>query len=1125
MATQTLLVGLGGTGCEIVSRVKNMIATNDPDIQFIGFDTDGDWKGTDGLPIIYTSREMTVSQYLKYVQGWEDWFPDNAILKDRTMIKGAGQIRALSRLAFAETISSGRTGKLKAAIRELQTSRGDVKPNIFRIMIVSSFAGGTGSGMFIQTALFLKDYIRKEYGEGVKVLIRGMFALPDIFMSKNASAKQQNSMYANAYAALRELNAINQVCLSKEPDADAINMQIDKLFDSKRDRLRVDKKPFDFIFFVDNLNDRGKVMRDIEDYKQLLATATYMQVRSPITDAGDSREDNAIFSLMEGGGRPLYGGVGASRIVYPYQELVDYCGIRATIESIGDSWTLIDREYEKASEDNKKQMRVDATVKKLDRRDFYIATVESMLADGNSKLSFINKALKEQTSDGGSVDRVDAYYQYVYNFVVNKIRNDEDVKLKADDTGVTEAQLKSNMGSCVMRCETALKEYLDTINERIVLLRNSAVQSIIPDDLSSALSTDSDWNLTKLITLDGKVVHPLSLRMLLYKLRNMISAELERTRGESTAKYKQINEYFKNAYDIKGTEVVESAASRASQGGLIKKAQFRAEYLRKSTAQKGRLDSYRDAKIVSVVFADVLKRLDAVIEQYEKLFDSLEDIKKDLQTEADVFEEHGHTSATESAVYLNCAPEEKRDLYDSLHFNCSDDDENDVYGLIFYSLYAAANQALENAKNKASAKLSEKELLEERNQKMGKLFRESVVKKNIEEVAAKCADKLDLDVYEALEKTTGGKQVEMHGFVEQVYEKSKPYLKVEANRMIVSLADATSDDGEDDYSYTMAFWGVHPEVADKIRTRSGMGSVDAFFTAGEQDNVPEVVTDKQYSKYEISCYEALYCVSLTEIPKFLETGDTFGVFYENYARRINRVRKKDPSIPTPHLDMRWHSRNYLPMISTAKNDEDDERAARAMWLALIYGGLPEMTVNGKKVLYASFTRTARNSAMPEEIQPSRDIRFGNQHVQINNVYELYKALQLDEITTAGFLEAYEDALAKDKETGMENMEFVGPRARRFVKQLVNKSNPDRNALNMVARFVSHAKATAKEKELFVKALQKLIEEFCSELTAERQAVLRELIYKGSRFGSSKANRAKLERFIAFSYWSGKPDEE
>jgi len=1121
MAVKTLLVGLGGTGCEIVSRVKKMIDTSDPNVQFVGFDTDGSWEGTDGLPVIYTSREMTVRQYLNDVDNWEEWFPDNAMLKVRNMIKGAGQVRPLSRLAFAETISSGRIGKLEKAIRELQVSRGDVQPSNFRIMIVSSFAGGTGSGMFIQTALFLREYIRKHYGG--EVIIRGMFALPDLFKDVNPSKVQRESMYANAYAALKELSAINQVCLSNDPAADDINMQIDNLFDSKRDRRKAEKKPFDFIFFVDNINSRGKVLTSIDDYKQLMTTATYMQVYSPMTDSGDSREDNAILTVISGDGKPLYGGVGASRIVYPYKDLVDYCGTRATIEAISDSWTLVDREYQKANADNKKLMVLDPTVKELDRHEHFITTVNSMLEEGNTRLSFITKAITDISEDGRQTDRADAFYEYVYNFVLDKIKGDEDVKTKGNEAGVTEKQLKGNLATNVTRCETALKDYLDTINSRIVLLRSSIVQSIIPDDLSSAVSLESDWNIMKLVTSGGHIVHPLAIRMLLYKFRARIVEELDRCTADTTSNLKKINDYFKNAYDIKGTEAVESATDRANQNGAFKKAKFRAEYLVKSAAQKSRLDKYRNSKIISIAFGDILKRLDAVIEQFEKLFDSLEDIKTELQSEVSIFEEKTHTNTAEAAIYLCSSPEEKRDLYDSLNFSCSDSNDNGVYDLIFYSLYESGHKALENAKNKAVAKLSEKDKLAERNEKMSKIFRDSVVKRNISDVAEKCADKLDLDVYDALEKSAEGDQAKIHEVVESAYEKALPYLMYSLSRKIVSLSAVGGDDDEDDSAYTLTFWGIHPEVAEKIIKRTGMMHTREFFIAGASGDSPEVVSDTEYSKYEISCYEALYCVALTEIPKFAETGDSFGVFYENYSSRINKMIKKDKTALTPHLDIRWHRRNYLPMISSDKNHEDDLRAARGIWLALIYGGLPEETKKGKKVLYASFARMSGKSAIPEESYESRDVLYNGSNIQITNVYELYKALQLDEITILRFIEVFEKSFDEDKETGLENMEFVGPRARKFVKGLVSSDNSDRNALNMIARFVSHAKATDKEKKLFVQALQSLIEEFCAELTEERQAELRSLIYKASRFGNNKANRAKLERFINFEYWEGNND--
>lgn len=1119
MAVKTLLVGLGGTGCEIVSRVKKLINTSDPNVQFVGFDTDGNWGGTDGLPIIYTSREMTVRQYLEDVDNWEEWFPDNASLKQRNMIKGAGQVRPLSRLAFAETIASGRIGVLQNAIKQLKVSHGEIEPSNFRIMIVSSFAGGTGSGMFIQAALFLRDYIRKNYGG--EVIIRGLFAMPDLFQDVNPSKVQRESMYANAYAALKELNAINEVCLSSDPSADDINMQIDNLFDSKRDRHKAEKKPFDFIFFVDNINSRGMVMSSIEEYKQLMTTATYMQVYSPITDSGDSREDNAILTVISGDGKPLYGSVGASKIVYPYQDIVDYCGMRATIESISDIWTLIDREYEKAEAENKKLMTLDPTVKPLDRKEHFLTTVTSMLEEGNIRLGFITKAITDVTEDGRQTDRADAFYEYVYNFVIDKIRSDSDVRSKGNETGVTEKQLKSNLATNVTRSETALKDYLDTINSRIVLLRSSIVQSIIPDEFSAAVNVDSDWNIMKLIKSNGSIVHPLAMRMLLYKFRARVCEELDRCSSETTAILKKINDYFKNAYDIKGTDAVESAVDRASQSGTLKKIKFRGEYLVKSAAQKSRLDKYRDCKTITVVYGDILKRLDAVIEQFERLFDSLDDIKDGLQKSVDNIESKKHSNSADSVIYLCADPDEKQFLYDSLHFSCSDSNDNDVYDSIFYSLYEAANKALEKERSR-TAKLSEKDKIAERNERMGEIFRESVVKRNIADIAEKCADKLDIDVYQALCKESEDNDDEMKNTIDSAFDKALPYLMHSLSRKIVSI-NSLGDDEEDDSAYTLTFWGIHPEVCARIKNERSLQDIKEFFKAGPMGDVPEVVSDEEYSRYEISCYEALYCVALTEIPKFAETGDSFGVFYENYSNRINKMIKKDKTALTPHLDIRWHRRNYLPMISAEKNREDDLRAARGIWLALIYGGLPEETRNGQKVLFASFARTTGKNATAEQDYESRDIKYAGKPVQMTNVYELYKALQLDDITIMRFLEVFSKSFEEDKETGLENMEFVGPRARKFVKKLVSADNADRNALNVIARFVSHAKASDYEKTLFVKALQSLIEEFCSELSEERQVELRSLVYKASRFGKNKANRAKLERFINFEYWEGNND--
>ncbi len=1120
MAIKTLLVGLGGTGCEIAARVRNLIRDADENVQIVGFDTDGSWGGVDGLPIVYTSREMSVKQYLRDIDNWQDWFPDNASLKQHNMIKGAGQIRALSRLAFAETVSSNRIGVLREAIRALKISRGDVEPSNFRIMIISSFAGGTGSGMFLQTALFLRDFIRREYGG--EVIIRGLFALPDIFMDTNPSAIQRESMYANAYASLKELNAINKVTLSNDPTADEINMRIDNLFDSGADRGNAGKKPFDFIFFVDTINSRHMVMASQEEYKRLMTTAAYMQVYSPITDAGDSREDNAITTVIGEDGTPLYGSVGASQIVYPYQDLVDYCSKKATIESISDVWTLMDDEFKLADAENRRMMEIDPNIKPLDRGAHFLATVQTLLESGNRKFIFISRATTETDEDGKKLDRAETFFEFVNSFILDKIRDDPTIVAKGNDAMVTEKHLKDkNIVNYVTRNETALKAYVDEVNDRIMLLRSSMVMSIIPDDLTKPLNADADWNIMKLIKHNNSIVHPLAVRVMLYRLRDMIRGAYENSSAASNAAIKQINQYFENAYDLASTEnVVESAAVRAGQSRKLN--QFRSEYLQKSSEQKLRIDSYRDNKALTVVLGDVLNRLNAIIRQYERLFDSLEDICKALEHEVEILEKKKHSNTAEPAIYLCASPEEKEELYESLNFRCSDSDENNVYDAIFYSLYDAAMKAVAAERGRAASlkmkTLGTRAEREGRVAVMSKIFRDSILERNRRDVEEKCADKLDIDVFEALRKSSEGDKEKMSAVLNTAFEKARPYLLTDLSKKILSLSEA--GDGDEDCAYTLVFWGIHPEVEEGILNDQSLADIKTFFKAGDLGFDPEVVADDEYSRYAISCYQALYCVSLTEIPKFADTGkeDDFGVYYKNYAKRVKKMLRKEKLEITPHLDIRWHERRYLPMISDLKNQEDDARTARAIWLALIYGGLPEELQDGEKALFASFARVSGPRAAIEEKYPKRDIRYDGHSVTLNDPYELYKAMQIDELTVDRFLEVFSKSMAEDCTQGTRKVEFTGPRARVFAKRLISEDDSERNALNIAARFLSNTMASDYEKSLFIDALQSLLDEIVGSLPAARQKELRKAILAASRLGKNKRERSKVNRYISFEYW-------
>ena len=159
---QVLLIGLGGTGSRIVNNVvsdlqkaarrKNKkFSTADGKMAFAVLDTNmndvGEInKSLTGINNISTSSEKKIKEYMSQYSymGVSDWMPRSKTLDEETMIDGASQMRFKSRLALLDTIESHKIDELKNAIQTMIENR-ELGQKV-RVMIVSSLAGGTGSG-------------------------------------------------------------------------------------------------------------------------------------------------------------------------------------------------------------------------------------------------------------------------------------------------------------------------------------------------------------------------------------------------------------------------------------------------------------------------------------------------------------------------------------------------------------------------------------------------------------------------------------------------------------------------------------------------------------------------------------------------------------------------------------------------------------------------------------------------------------------------------------------------------------------------------------------------------------------------------------------------------------------
>lgn len=213
MIAPTLLVGLGGTGSKIVCRVSKLVNEEQREhLGFAVFDTDINelrdiQRANPFIKIIQTSTRLSVGEYLNMdTHARDTWFPVNAILNSKTLTEGAGQVRAISRLAFDTAIRAGKLEQLHEAIQDLYKVEEGQSEQALRVIIVSSLAGGTGSGLILPVALYIKNYLATQFRQSANIT-RGFFILPEVFDEVIPGQAERSSLRSNAYATLRELDA------------------------------------------------------------------------------------------------------------------------------------------------------------------------------------------------------------------------------------------------------------------------------------------------------------------------------------------------------------------------------------------------------------------------------------------------------------------------------------------------------------------------------------------------------------------------------------------------------------------------------------------------------------------------------------------------------------------------------------------------------------------------------------------------------------------------------------------------------------------------------------------------------------------------------------------------------
>lgn len=571
MAAPTLIVGLGGTGSKIVKLVRQLARDHhvEGNLSYVVFDTDvnelNDIRAeAPDIEVVQTSTKQTVGQYLDQdTYARDTWFPVNKILNRKTLSEGAGQVRSISRLALNTAIKTGKMEPLHHAVEQLYKLNGENSMQALRVILVGSLCGGTGSGLILPVSMYIRNYLVTRFQQNAAI-IRGFLLLPEVFYEVIKAQEERNNLKANAYAALRELDAFLMRGDGSLSDSYRLEFSMPRAGSDETEEY--DVSPMDFCFLYDAQNMDGNKQNNFQAYLNHAASCIYAQSIAPTSKRSNSSEDNVIRDLCKSGGRNRYCGAGSSMIIYPMADVKEYLAMTWLRDNISADWLKIDAQFRKELEATQKARRKGLSVPKMDRMRHYITAVDQG-ADNNSAFEATVRRQCTSFDKTGCIETGKRWSEYLEKLIehvsASAVANRSDIDDKIEEVRVSETTAKSNSSESDI---TAYGDWYANLQaykaSAVRAARDSAktiAYSLFHDDADYTHSNDSFRMETWLRQSNGAMAHPNAVRYFLYNL----IAELESKIQEESSAVTEIEEFFKKfedkLFDDADTEETEHA--------------------------------------------------------------------------------------------------------------------------------------------------------------------------------------------------------------------------------------------------------------------------------------------------------------------------------------------------------------------------------------------------------------------------------------------------------------------------------------------------------------------------------------------------------------------------------------
>lgn len=631
MKAPSIIIGAGGIGSSICARVAEMMPANAPDrrqTRFVIMDTDVNTirevqrKGFRGTAICL-SNNMTVGKCRGLMKDQiADWYPEGETFNKKSMTEGAGQQRAISRLALEYSLREGKLRPLHRVINDLHEISLQHSDQPITFYIISSLAGGTGSGIVLPLSLYLNRYVVQKQGDALSSC-KGFFLLSNVLEENVDSALEVQSLDANSYAALKELSAFMQI-----EDGDTEQGRYQNLGDAfslsgMRERSGGGwwDHSYEYCFLFGLRNVKGHGIHSPVDLQNMVARAVYMQACSPMQARNSSREDNKVRhnSMLQLKNSEAhmrrFGGIGCGELCYPEEQLREYFSLCWAKDVMQGQWKKYDELYRarELEEVRKKSEGRKWTVVK--RGQEYISAVH---ADNQSSLG--REILHACRTDDGH-NTWDGYLDALQDEIVRIFNAERDNNTQ--NPFHKERALNDNL--FILTTNVKKKRLFEASKEVNQLFKDvNAEVRALPAQYESYLSKTwftlhpLDSNLQKYhmeywLTKEEQFIHPNAIRYFLYQLRQAIEVRKQSAQEQSEHAQSEYSDILADP-PLREWKVFPYSRSKYMQ------------YYDSYSAAWDELYRFAQAELFKRLLVKCGEYVDRLIAEYERFYDSYDQL-------------------------------------------------------------------------------------------------------------------------------------------------------------------------------------------------------------------------------------------------------------------------------------------------------------------------------------------------------------------------------------------------------------------------------------------------------------------------------------------------------------------